>query len=49
MNLREWALSHGIHPQTAYKWYGAGKLPVTAHKVGQLILVGELKKANVSQ
>ncbi len=56
MNLREWALSQGIHPQTAYKWYRAGKLPVTAHKlpvtahkVGQLILVGELETPNVSQ
>lgn len=49
MNLREWALSQGIHPQTAYKWYRAGKLPVTAHKVGQLILVGELETANTSQ
>ena len=43
MNLREWALSQGIHPQTAYKWYRAGKLPVPARKVGQLILVGDLQ------
>ena len=43
MNLREWALSQGIHPQTAYKWYRAGKLPVPARKVGQLILVGDLE------
>ena len=43
MNLREWALSQGIHPQTAYKWYRAGKLPIPARKVGQLILVGDLE------
>ncbi len=43
MNLREWALSQGIHPQTAYRWYRAGKLPVPARKVGQLILVGDLE------
>ncbi len=43
MNLREWALSQGIHPQTAYKWYRAGNLPVPARKVGQLILVGDLE------
>ncbi|MHB8191061.1 MAG: IS607 family transposase, partial [Ferrimicrobium sp.] len=43
MNLREWALSQGIHPQTAYKWYRAGTLPVPARKVGQLILVGNLE------
>jgi predicted site-specific integrase-resolvase len=40
MNLRDWTLSQGIHPQTAYKWYRAGNLSVHAHKVGQLILVG---------
>jgi len=43
MNLREWALSQGIHPQTAYRWYRAGTLPVPARKVGQLILVGDLE------
>ena len=43
MNLREWALSQGIHPQTAYKWYRAGTLPVPARKVGQLILVRDLE------
>ncbi len=43
MTLREWALSQGIHPQTAYRWYRAGKLPVSARKVGQLILVGDLE------
>jgi len=50
MNLREWALSQGIHPQTAYKWYRAGTLPVPARKVGQLILVGDLEsQPSVSQ
>ena len=43
MNLREWALSQGIHPQTAYRWYRSGTLPVPARKVGQLILVGDLE------
>ena len=43
MNLRDWVLSQGIHPQTAYKWYRAGTLPVPARKVGQLILVGDLE------
>jgi len=43
MNLREWALSQGIHPQTAYKWYRGGNLPVPARKVFQLILVGDLE------
>jgi len=30
VNLREWALSQGIHPQTAYRSYRQGKLPVPA-------------------
>jgi putative resolvase len=41
-NLREWALAQGIHPQTAYRWYREGKLPVPARKMGKLILVGDL-------
>jgi len=42
VNLREWALSEGVHPQTAYKWFREGKLPVPARKMGKLILVGDL-------
>jgi len=42
VNLREWALSQGVHPQTAYKWFREGKLPVPARKMGKLILVGDL-------
>jgi predicted site-specific integrase-resolvase len=43
VNLREWALSQGLHPQTAYRWYRQGRLPVPARKVGKLILVGDLE------
>jgi len=43
MNLHEWALSEGIHPQTAYRSYRQGKLPVPAQKMGTLILVGDLE------
>jgi len=43
VNLREWALTQGIHPQTAYRWYRQGKLPVPARKMGKLILVGDLE------
>jgi putative resolvase len=43
VNLREWALAQGIHPQTAYRWYREGKLPVPARKMGKLILVGDLE------
>jgi predicted site-specific integrase-resolvase len=42
MNLTEWAAAQHIHPQTAYRWFRAGKLPVPAERVGGLILVGDL-------
>lgn len=32
MNLREWADSQGIHPQTAYRWFRDDVLPVPARK-----------------
>jgi predicted site-specific integrase-resolvase/DNA-binding XRE family transcriptional regulator len=42
MNLSEWANLQGIHPQTAYRWFREGALPVPARQVGRLILVGDL-------
>lgn len=40
MNLKEWALAQGIHPQTAYKMFHEGTLPIPAKRVGtRLILV----------
>ena len=39
MNLKEWARAQGIHPVTAYRWFRDGKLPVSARKIGGLILV----------
>ncbi|MHB2023606.1 MAG: IS607 family transposase [Mycobacteriales bacterium] len=35
MNLTEWARRQGIHPQTAYRWFHAGTLPVPAVRVNQ--------------
>ena len=35
MNLTEWARAQGIHPQTAYKWFRNGTLPVPAVRVNQ--------------
>ena len=34
MNLTEWAHAQGVHPQTAYRWYRNGTLPVPAVRVG---------------
>jgi len=42
MNLAEWAQTQHIHPQTAYRWFRQGRLPVPAQRVGGLIMVGEL-------
>ena len=42
MNLAEWAEAQSIHPQTAYRWFPQGKLPVPARRVGGLIMVGDL-------
>lgn len=39
VNLREWALTQGVHPVTAYRWFREGKLPVPARRAGRLILV----------
>ncbi len=43
MNLSEWADLQGIHPQTAYRWFRKGTLPVPARQIGRLILVGNLE------
>ncbi|MCX4738558.1 IS607 family transposase [Streptomyces antibioticus] len=34
MNLTEWAKTQGVHPQTAYRWFRDGTLPVPAQRVG---------------
>ncbi len=40
MNLAEWAQLQGVHPQTAYRWFREGTLPVPAARVGpRMILV----------
>lgn len=33
MNLTEWARRQGIHPQTAYRWFREGRLPVPAVRI----------------
>ncbi|MEU0811464.1 IS607 family transposase [Streptomyces sp. NPDC005970] len=34
MNLTEWARTQRVHPQTAYRWFREGTLPVPAQRVG---------------
>jgi putative resolvase len=33
VNLTEWARLQGVHPQTAYRWFRQGSLPVPAVRV----------------
>lgn len=49
MNLREWAVAQGVHPQTAYKWFREGRLPVPATRGGGVILVGDLAAGGATQ
>ena len=35
VNLTEWARSQGVHPQTAYRWFREGTLPVPVVRVNQ--------------
>jgi putative resolvase len=35
VNLTQWARSEGVHPQTAYRWFREGTLPVPAVRVNQ--------------
>ncbi|MFF5209328.1 IS607 family transposase [Streptosporangium sp. NPDC000396] len=42
MKLAEWARSQGIHPQTAYRWFREGKMPVPARRLptGTIVVDG---------
>ncbi|BBX95904.1 IS607 family transposase [Mycobacterium lacus] len=35
MNLTEWARAQGVHPQTVYRWFREGTLPVPAVRVNE--------------
>jgi putative resolvase len=35
VNLTEWARAQGVHPQTAYRWFREGMLPVPAVRVNE--------------
>jgi hypothetical protein len=41
MNLAAWAERNGVARVTAYRWFRAGLLPVSARRVGRLILVDD--------
>jgi putative resolvase len=33
MNPASWARANGVHPQTAYRWFRPGAMPVPAHRL----------------
>jgi putative resolvase len=39
MKLKEWALANDVHPQTAYRWFRDGVLPVPAKRVGPTMIM----------
>ncbi|MBT2452070.1 IS607 family transposase [Streptomyces sp. ISL-43] len=43
MNLKEWAKAQGVHPQTAYRWFREGVLPVPAQRVGPRTILVNLE------
>ena len=49
MNLKEWALAQGIHPQTAYKWFREGTLPVPARRVGPRTILVNMEVNQASE
>jgi putative resolvase len=50
MNLKAWAKKQGIHYRTALRWYHSGKLPITAARPDNgVILVGGMEKPEIGQ
>lgn len=41
MNLAVWAERNGVARVTAYRWFHFGLLPVSAQRVGRMILVSD--------
>jgi putative resolvase len=48
MNLTEWAKTQGVHPQTAYRWFREGTLPVPARRVGPRTILVNVEAAAAS-
>jgi putative resolvase len=52
MKLKDWALANNVHPQTAYRWFREGVLPVPAERVGSKTIMvfpdGDIPAATVN-
>ncbi|MEU0675363.1 IS607 family transposase [Streptomyces sp. NPDC006172] len=49
MNLTEWAKTQGVHPQTAYRWFREGTLPVPAQRVGPRTILVNIETNTAAQ
>jgi putative resolvase len=50
MKLSEWARATGVHPQTAYRWFREGTMPVSARRLPSgTIMVDVTEPATVEQ
>ncbi|MFG2861913.1 IS607 family transposase [Streptomyces sioyaensis] len=49
MNLTEWAKTQGVHPQTAYRWFREGTLPVPAQRVGPRTILVNIEAATAPE
>lgn len=49
VNLTEWARAQGVHPQTAYKWFREGTLPVSAQRVGPRTILVNVDAATTAE
>ena len=46
MNLSDWAERVGVSKFTAYRWFREGTLPLSAEKLGRLVLVDMERSEN---
>ena len=46
VKLATWARSYGVHPQTAYRWFRNGTMPVPARRLASGTIVVELDTAS---
>lgn len=49
VNLTEWAKTQGVHPQTAYRWFREGTLPVPAQRVGPRTILVNIEAATAPE
>src|SRR4029450_4711590 len=46
MKLAAWARANGVHPQTAYRWFRQGTMPVPARRLPSGTILVEVRGGN---